>query len=170
MMTAFDYFDDIDQTALNLAILSRGPVGLYRSADELSGATKALVGLGYEAVTLDATEWRADSQLFDAFDEALDFPEYFGRNWDAFDEVISDIGSGELCWPRDATGLVVVVEHAEDFSTASRQALPLLVRIFADASRRAALFGNRLILLLHVGEETGASIESSVATPAARWQ
>jgi hypothetical protein len=53
-MSAFTYFDGIDQEALDFAILSRGPVGLYRSADSLRAAVEALAGLGYETVTLDA--------------------------------------------------------------------------------------------------------------------
>lgn len=32
-------------------------------------------------------------RLFDVFSETLRFPDYFGRNWDAFNECIRD-----LCW------------------------------------------------------------------------
>lgn len=170
MMSAFTYSDDIEQTALDFAILSRGPVGLYRSTDDLRQAVGTLVGLGYETVVLDAAEWRGDSDLFDAFVETLDFPEYFGRNWDAFEEVVSDVASGELSWPRDAAGLVVIIENGDDLLAVSRRATRLVVQIFADASRRASLFGNRLILLLQVSDETGTSIATTVATPAARWQ
>lgn len=169
-MSAFTYSEDIEQTALDFAILSRGPVGLYRSAEELGLAVETLAGLEYETVTLDAAEWRGDSDLFDAFVEALHFPEYFGRNWDAFEEVISDVASGELSWPRDAAGLVVVIENGDDLMAVSRRAPRLVVQIFADASRRASLFGNRLILLLQVSDETGTSIATTVASPAARWQ
>ncbi|WP_375389491.1 barstar family protein [uncultured Amnibacterium sp.] len=166
-MSAFEYMDDDEQ--LDFAILSSGPVGLFRSADQLAGAVETLAGLGYQVVRFDASGWRSESELFDAFVGALDFPSYFGRNWDAFEEVISDIGSGDLSWPQDATGLIITIEHADDLSKVSRRATRLLVESFADASRLASLYGNRFILILQVHERTARSLTDATSS-VARWQ
>jgi hypothetical protein len=64
----------------------------------------------------------------------------------------------------------VIIEHGDALSTVSRRAARLLVQTFADASRRASLLGNRLILLLQVSEEAGTSIATTAAAPVAGWQ
>lgn len=37
-------------------------------------------------------ECRTLSELFDTFQRAFEFPDYFGHNWAAFDECINDLG------------------------------------------------------------------------------
>jgi hypothetical protein len=59
---------------------------------------------------------------------ALQFPTYFGANWDALDECISD-----LEW-LPAAGYVIVVLKAEELLKEERQELPNLVSILRDAS------------------------------------
>jgi hypothetical protein len=46
--------------------------------------------------------------LFKAFKEELSFPDYFGNNWDAFDECLND-----LSWVA-AKGYLVVLENGDD--------------------------------------------------------
>jgi RNAse (barnase) inhibitor barstar len=36
-------------------------------------------------------KWRTREDIFNDFTKNLNFPEYFGRNWDAFDECINDL-------------------------------------------------------------------------------
>jgi RNAse (barnase) inhibitor barstar len=50
----------------------------------------------------------SETDLFDALGAALEFPDYFGRNWDALDESLRDLG-----WLDISAGLVVVIENAE---------------------------------------------------------
>jgi len=50
---------------------------------------------------------RTKSSLFRAFAEALRFPDYFGKNWDALEECITD-----LSW-LEASGYLLIVSDAE---------------------------------------------------------
>lgn len=47
-----------------------------------------------------------DEELFTAVAQALQFPTYFGQNWDAFDECIRD-----LEW-LPGTGYALVIQHS----------------------------------------------------------
>lgn len=46
---------------------------------------------GANNLEIDLAEVTSPDQLHDLFAKAFQFPEYYGRNWDAFDECIRDI-------------------------------------------------------------------------------
>jgi hypothetical protein len=70
--------------------------GVYRArgSDTILEATR---GSGLDVVAIDAQE-----NLFDSMARALGFPDWFGRNWDALEDVL-----GDLSW-RKADGHVLV--------------------------------------------------------------
>jgi RNAse (barnase) inhibitor barstar len=86
----------------------------YESADALGEGMIADVRAGIASV----------DELYDVLSEALHLPNYFGRNWDALDEVL-----GDLSWlaPRR-----VVIVHADlpDLPTAE-------LRVYLDVLRTA---------------------------------
>ena len=43
------------------------------------------------SIVIDGMEIRTKEQLLTTMKEALSFPDYFGMNWDAFDEVLKDL-------------------------------------------------------------------------------
>jgi len=61
---------------------------------------------GMVTASIDGGPIEEDRQLFDYLAEALGFPDYFGRNWDAVDECLRD-----LSWVP-GTGYVLFVDHA----------------------------------------------------------
>ena len=67
--------------------------------------------------------------LFDECAAALQFPNYFGENWPAFDECLSDMDSLPL-----AGGTVLLVLDAEQTLADDAGDLPALVRVLAGAS------------------------------------
>ena len=72
--------------------------GIYRArtSDAILEATR---GSGLDVVAIDARE-----NLFDSLERALDFPDWFGRNWDALEDVL-----GDLSW-RKGDGHVLVFQ------------------------------------------------------------
>ena len=65
--------------------------------------------------------------LFDEFAAAFQFPEYFGENWDAFEECLSD-----LEWlPREAGYVLVVTDPAEVLQECPAD-FEVLVRVLGD--------------------------------------
>lgn len=90
------------------------PFTFYESADALGDGMIASVRAGITSV----------DELYDVLSEALHLPNYFGRNWDALDEVL-----GDLSWiaPRR-----VVLVH-EDLPELPAEQL----RVYLDVLRTA---------------------------------
>jgi hypothetical protein len=70
--------------------------GVYR-ARRCETILEATRGSGLDVVAIDARE-----NLFEAMARSLGFPDWFGRNWDALEDVL-----GDLSW-RKAAGHVLV--------------------------------------------------------------
>lgn len=72
---------------------------------------------------------RSDEALFDEVAAAFEFPPYFGDNWDALDECITD-----LAWLPARVGYVLYVLHAEEVLVDEpEESLGVLTRVLKDA-------------------------------------
>jgi RNAse (barnase) inhibitor barstar len=89
----------------------------------------ALREAGLHVAELDGGSISSKEDLMDAVAAALEFPDYFGGNWDALDECLRDLGT----W-LPAEGYVVVVAGAEGFWRRSPELAGMLVRAWLDAS------------------------------------
>ena len=73
---------------------------------------------------------------------AMHFPDYFGHNWDAFEECITD-----LDWV-DADGYVIYFDHTDGFAAQHESQLETVVELFADAVAYWKREGNAMLVLL----------------------
>lgn len=112
---------------------------------------------------------RTEDGLFDEFAAALQFPYYFGDDWDAFDKFLCDLG-----WLPMDTGIVIVVLQAgEVLADADDHALGRLAGLIAKAgqgySQLLAGGGNRyrppvpFHIVLHADPADAAAVR-------ARWE
>lgn len=65
--------------------------------------------------------------VFTEFAAALSFPNYFGKNWDAFDECVKDLG-----W-LPAAGYVLVVSEAAELLRDDLKEMPILISVLDGA-------------------------------------
>lgn len=79
--------------------------------------------------SIPGTHCRTKRGLFGAFAEALRFPDYFGRNWDAFWECIND-----LSWLK-ATGYLLIVSDAEMLLARNDGDYKTFISIMTDAGK-----------------------------------
>ncbi|MET8979012.1 barstar family protein [Streptomyces sp. NPDC004539] len=103
---------------------------------------------------------RTEGELFSEWAQALGFPAYFGRNWNAFYDCLSEISLSycDIDGPPPAQPLAILVEDAFLLlADADPRALESLLRAVADAAKvadddeDASLYrdGFRLRLILH---------------------
>jgi hypothetical protein len=106
--------------------------------DLTPAAAAALCGLarslGFDATRIDLVGCADKATLLERTAAALDFPAWFGGNWDAFYDCLADLG-----W-RPAAGYLLVFEHTGDMRRHAPEALDTAVAILADA---AAAWGER---------------------------
>lgn len=97
-------------------------------AADLPALEAAALGRGFalRRVNLQGCGGKAD--FLARIAAALDFPDWFGHNWDALADCL-----GDLAW-IDAPGLVVVLEHLNDLKTAAPADCDTALEIIAEAA------------------------------------
>lgn len=109
----------VDAKAAGAFFLTERDLGPLRSAAK---------GAGLHAVTLDLDGCRDKQDLLCRIAVALEFPDYFGHNWDALEECL-----GDLAW-LDAPGYVLGIEHSEQLRVASGDDYATFVSILEECS------------------------------------
>ena len=80
-------------------------------------------------VQLDGSEITSGEQFLDAVAAALDFPDYFGRNWDALDDCLFDVDEPT----------VVEWTDADRLANADPESYEMALRCFAEAGTSVEL-------------------------------
>ncbi|MQA02027.1 MAG: hypothetical protein GEV07_04655 [Streptosporangiales bacterium] len=116
---------------------------LHLLADEPAKASEKIVypllGSGKVVRPVRGQKMRVMQGVYDEFAAALQFPDYFGENWAAFDECLTD-----LDWlGYDVPGYVVIVRHTS--------------QLLADEDQQA--FDELLGLLDEAGEEWAQPVQ-----------
>ncbi|WP_135850188.1 barstar family protein [Serinibacter arcticus] len=146
-MGAFDPNDDIYQD-LAFRLLMNGPVTLFWRTEVLTSTIEDLAADGYQIVTLDASAWASDADLHQSVATALDFPAYYGRNFDALNDCLSDVAERRYGWSPGAAGLVLILTRYDALARSSPRSAQLLLDLVASQSRVASLFGGRWMCLV----------------------
>jgi hypothetical protein len=105
------------------------PPGIYRlplhqPAASLRGAIEQV---GWRVFYLDGQAIHDKASFLTAAASAMSFPPYFGRNWDAFEECVTD-----LAW-APAPGYAVLYDHAVNLVTYDPAAWSTIYAIFQSA-------------------------------------
>lgn len=82
---------------------------------------------GFVVRTIQGKKCRTPSTLFTEFARALDFPDYFGHNWDALEECLADFE-----WLQ-AKGYILLIHDAEAVLPEDEEEYETLLEILSDA-------------------------------------
>ncbi|MBD0741383.1 barstar family protein [Streptomyces sp. CBMA152] len=148
-MTAFTPDAELN-AGLDFRLMANSFVTLFCRRSLLEESTTWLDEHGYQVTILDAATMSSPTDLLKGIGDALDFPDYYGRGLDAFNDCFCDVASyGAYGIAPEATGLVLVFTDFDRFAAAYPETAQDVLDIIADNARRAALFGRRVMCLVH---------------------
>lgn len=132
------------------------PPGVYRFTSRARPETvqHAVEGHGWRFFYVDGRTVHDKATFLRQFAQAMGFPEYFGHNWDAFAEVITD-----LAW-APAPGYLILYDHVANFAAHAPKEWSTALEILGEAV--AAWQGRQqpMVILLR---------KSGRAAPAVPW-
>jgi len=129
-------------------LIKNGPVLRYEHREELDETATWLSGLGYLVHRLDAGAWTNQADFHRDVAAALDFPDYYGHNLDAFNDCLRDVAMHQYGTSRDATGTVLAFAAYDAFARREPRAGRLIPRIIERQAHFAMLFGHRMVCLI----------------------
>ena len=97
------------------------------SPDTVQGMRALAGSLGFDCVTVDLDGCDDKAEFLDRVSHALEFPAWFGGNWDALFDCLADLG-----W-RPAPGYVLVLEHASRLRETQPEVFDTALLIMEDA-------------------------------------
>ncbi|MBA2946223.1 barstar family protein [Streptomyces himalayensis] len=111
-----------------------------------------MTGHGWATVLLDLTGAEEKAEFMERCARALELPEWFGRNWDALADSLTDVS----VWPSSAAerpdrGLLVVVTGWQGYAAAQPGEWDVAQEVFAEAVDRMRERGPALSVMLALG-------------------
>lgn len=139
---------------LDWSILQNGWTSLYWKNEILEKDLEWFKKENYSIVNFDCKTWTDEKQMHKQLKKKLGFPDYYGENFDALNDCLSDL---EIL----NTGQIAIFKHLDSFDA---KRVHILLDVFASNSRRQMLFGKRLIVLAQV-DNPNYQIDPVGATP-----
>ena len=129
--------------------------GVYRWQSSLGAddVRREVAAAGWDFVLLDTTDVHDKAGFLDVCATAFDLPRWFGRNWDALADSLSDRSTGEpevVLW----TGVEHLLEHDHD-------TVDVALQIFAEDSSNS---GQLRFLVQELPEADNAALLSALPT------
>ncbi|MDT0343521.1 barstar family protein [Streptomyces litchfieldiae] len=133
---------------LDLELLRNGHVTRFSTRKALDAAVAGLQHLGYRVHVIDAARWHDQRAMHRDLAGALRFPDYYGHNLDALNDMFRDIAAFRSHGTDlSATGTALALPGFGLFHAREERTAHALLDMFA-AQARAALLGLHPMLCL----------------------
>lgn len=137
------FIDSVDiWERLDYQLLQCGAVTLYHSEAFLHEDCDWLKKHNYKVRGMDASTWRTEENFHEDVKRVLSFPDYYGKNLNAFNDCL-----GDLEISREG-GFVIVMLHFDKFFSAMPDRAQAVLDIIETNSRRFLITGQRLLALV----------------------
>lgn len=141
--------DPTERERLDWRLLLDGHLVLYHRAAVLANDLAWFADAGYVIHRLACGAWRSVDDLHADVARTLGFPDYYGRNLDAFNDCV-----GDLPVPVDAGGMVLVCTGFDAFLGRERRIAIAMLDILAVQGRCYLMTGQRFLVLLQSDDPT----------------
>jgi hypothetical protein len=145
--TERELFDDQRQR-FDWTLLQSGFVFRYAARFQFDSACTRLTDLGYLVHELHAQEWTCVEDMHTAFAASMSFPDYYGRNLDALDDVLSDVATFSYGSDPATAGTVLAIADFDVLLQIDYRTGRKILEIFARQARLAALYGHPMLCLV----------------------
>jgi hypothetical protein len=105
---------------------------LWRDAPDADAAVELAALLDWASVVIEAPAGAGRAGFFEACAQAFGFPDYFGHNWDAFEECLESQEFDEVEDLDDADGLLVLWAGWGDLAEAEPEQFAIAIDVFRD--------------------------------------
>ncbi len=103
--------------------------GVYHSPQQgMTDLLAAAEASGFAIYRVDLAEVRDKDALFERLATALEFPDWFGHNWDALADCL-----GDLSW-QQTDGYLILLEHCDGFRASCGGDFATALQVFAAAA------------------------------------
>ena len=143
---------------LDWRILQNGPIALYFNPKILDDDITWFENQQYVICSFDCSTWKTVDDFHRDVADILKFPEYYGKNLDAFNDCLGDIHL------LDNGGCILKFLHFDYFLTRFPEVAWNILDIVADNSRRFLFQGKRLIGLVQ-SDDPRIELKPVGATP-----
>ncbi len=128
-----------------------GPVYMTPLSDAAAAAICVLArSRGFDCTRVDLSGCTEKSELLARIAKGLEFPAWFGSNWDALADCITDLG-----W-RPAMGYVLILENAAELQRVQPEVFDTALAILADAAAAWKARGATFRTFVSVARESGS--------------
>lgn len=136
------------QQRLDWRLLQNGFVHRYEDRFALDTTSGQLSDQGYLVHSIDTRAWNDADDMHTALATALAFPDYYGRNIDALNDVLHDVAQYQYGSDSKSAGTVLALATFDAFLAADRRTAVQLLDVFARRAGLAALYGHRMLCLI----------------------
>ena len=107
-------------------------IALWRDAPDADAAAELAALLDWASVLIDVAEGGGRAEFFEAAAQAFGFPDYFGHNWDAFEECLESQEFEEVEDLDDADGLLILWSGWSDMAESEPDQFAIALDVFRD--------------------------------------
>ncbi len=124
-------------------------IALWRDAPDSDAAAELAALLDGASVLIEVPEGGGRAEVFEACAAAFGFPDYFGHNWDAFEECLESQEFDEVEDLDDADGLLILWSGWGDLAVAEPEQFAVAIDVFRDvlAAWEEAELSARVVLI-----------------------
>lgn len=130
--------------------------GMYRidADDESTEVLGEARTLGWTAFRVDGADVPDKAAFLSRSASAMRFPDYFGSNWDAFEEIVNDPDA-----MPDARGYLLLLDDFAAFARANPGEWSTARTILAEAAERWQAEGRGFLVLLRKAERAAPDVD-----------